>query len=278
MMIPMPATVNPWSSFTNTSGIAHHAAARIRPRTSADSEHASSGTAKPISWKSKFTSCCRPQENPYAAPIARPAPAPRRSAAARLTGTTDTAASRACATSKVTGDGKTRKNGAIRATMGWKWSPSRLMPAPLTSTTGACRPAYCLRYSVKMPRSQDVGSRRRYRNTEIGTYAANTARAISHGIRSGAMACFGGSPAAGSATPCAGPAAGSTGSTATCGTRPAGLVVAGPVVAGSVVAALVVAGPVVAGPVVAGPVVADTGLADTGPADTGLAGAALTPG
>jgi hypothetical protein len=37
-----------------------------------------------------------------------------------LTGTTDTAVSRACATSSVTGVGKTRKNGAISATIGWK--------------------------------------------------------------------------------------------------------------------------------------------------------------
>src|SRR5215469_10211752 len=261
MMIPMPATVNPWSSFTNTSGITHHTAARVRPRTSADSEHASSGTAKAISWKSKFTSCCRPQENPYAAPIARPAPVPRRSAAARLTGTTDTAASTACATSKVAGDGNTRKNGAIRATMGWKWSPSRLTPAPLTSTTGACRSAYCLTYSVKMPRSQDVGSKRRYRNTEIGTYAANTARAISHGIRSGATACFGGSPAAGSATPCAGSATSDAGDTAASGTCPAGPVVTGTGLAGPVAAGPVVTGTGLAGPVAAGPVVTGIGLA-----------------
>ncbi len=52
MMIPMAASVNPWSSFTKTSGIAHSTAARVRPRTSADSEPASSGTANAISWKS----------------------------------------------------------------------------------------------------------------------------------------------------------------------------------------------------------------------------------
>ena len=52
MMSPIAATVNPWSSLTKTSGSAHHTAARVRPRTSADSEHASSGTAKAISWKS----------------------------------------------------------------------------------------------------------------------------------------------------------------------------------------------------------------------------------
>ena len=38
------ATVKPWSSFTNTSGIAHRMAAPGRRRTSADTENASSGT------------------------------------------------------------------------------------------------------------------------------------------------------------------------------------------------------------------------------------------
>ena len=61
---PMAATVNPWSSLTKTSGSAHSAAARTRPRTSADSEKASSGTASAISWKSKSIICCRPQEKP----------------------------------------------------------------------------------------------------------------------------------------------------------------------------------------------------------------------
>jgi hypothetical protein len=139
-----------------------------------------------------LTICWRPQENPYAAPIARPAPVPSFSAAALLTGITDTAASSACATSRVTGVGNSRKNGAINATIGWKWSPSRLKPGPLMSTIGACRWAYCLTYSVKMPRSHDVGSKRRYRNTEIGTYAANTASAISQGTRSARAASVGG--------------------------------------------------------------------------------------
>ncbi len=55
MMITMPmaATVKPWSSLTNTSGSAHIAAARTLPRSNADSEQASSGTANAISWKSK---------------------------------------------------------------------------------------------------------------------------------------------------------------------------------------------------------------------------------
>ena len=64
MTRPIAATVSPWSSLTNTSGSAHTAAARGRPRTSADSEQASSGTANAISWKSKLIICCRPQENP----------------------------------------------------------------------------------------------------------------------------------------------------------------------------------------------------------------------
>ena len=49
----------------------------MRPRTSADSEKASSGTAKAISWKSKLASCCRPQENPYATAMARLGPTPK---------------------------------------------------------------------------------------------------------------------------------------------------------------------------------------------------------
>jgi hypothetical protein len=52
MISPIATSVSPWSSFTKTSGIAHSTAARIRRVTSADSENASSGTAKASSWKS----------------------------------------------------------------------------------------------------------------------------------------------------------------------------------------------------------------------------------
>ncbi len=97
----------------------------------------------------------------------RLAQVPSSSCAARQTGITEAAVSRAWATSSVSGVGKIRKNGASRPTMGWKWSPSRLNPAPLIDTTGAWKWASCLTYSVKMPRSQEPGSRRRYRNTEI---------------------------------------------------------------------------------------------------------------
>ena len=155
---PIAATVKPWSSLTKTRGRAQATAARWRPRTSADSENASSGTANAISWKSKLIICCRPQENPYAAPTAAPARRPSLSAAAQVTGSTDTAVRKDCATSSVTGDGATRKNGAISAMIGEKWSPSRLTPAPRTSATGARRCAYCLVSSVKMPRSHDEGS------------------------------------------------------------------------------------------------------------------------
>src|SRR5216683_5133367 len=160
MITPMAATVNPWSSLTKTRGSAHSTAARVQPRSSADREQASSGTAKAISWKSKSIICWRPHENPYAAPISRPAEAPSLAVAARLTGITESAVSNAWATSSVTGLGAIRKNGAINATMGWKWSPSRLKPEPLMLATGACRWAVCLTYSVKMPRSHDPGSRR----------------------------------------------------------------------------------------------------------------------
>ena len=153
--------MKPWSSFTNTSGSAHRAAARTLPRSSADREQASSGTANAISWKSKSIICCRPQDRPYAAPIIRPAPVPSRAAAARLTGTTETAVSRAWTTSRVAALGKSRKSGAIRPTIGWKWSPSRLKPDPRMLTTGACRCASCRTYSVKMPRSQEPGASRR---------------------------------------------------------------------------------------------------------------------
>ena len=61
---PIAATVNPWSSLMNTSGMAHSAVARTRPRTSADSANASSGTASAISWKSKSIICCRLQQKP----------------------------------------------------------------------------------------------------------------------------------------------------------------------------------------------------------------------
>ena len=60
----MAATVNPWSSSMKTSGIAQPIAAAGRRRTSADSENASSGTTRAISWKSNSASCCRPQEKP----------------------------------------------------------------------------------------------------------------------------------------------------------------------------------------------------------------------
>jgi hypothetical protein len=52
--------------------------------------------------------------------MAHPAFRPSNSRPARQTGTTDTAASSAWATSRVMGVGKTRKNGAISATIGWK--------------------------------------------------------------------------------------------------------------------------------------------------------------
>ena len=116
----MAATVKPWSSLTKTSGSAHHTAALMWPRASADSEKASSGTANAISWKSNWGSCCRPQENPYATAIARPGPTPSFSRASWLTGKTDAATSRACATTSVAEEGKTRKKGARTATIGWK--------------------------------------------------------------------------------------------------------------------------------------------------------------
>ena len=51
----------------------------------------------------------------------RPAgPVPSFSRASWLTGKTDAAASSACATSSVAEEGKTRKNGARTATIGWK--------------------------------------------------------------------------------------------------------------------------------------------------------------
>ena len=52
--------------------------------------------------------------------MAAPARRPSLSAAAQLTGSTDTAVSRAWATSSVIGDGATRKNGAISAMIGEK--------------------------------------------------------------------------------------------------------------------------------------------------------------
>ena len=93
----------------------------MRPRTSADSEKASSGTAKAISWKSKLASCCRPQENPYATAMARLGPTPSDfSRAAWLTAKTESAASSACTATSVAAEGKTRKSGAIIMTIGWK--------------------------------------------------------------------------------------------------------------------------------------------------------------
>ena len=78
-----PATVNPWASSTNTSGIAQQIAAAGAARTRADSENAISGTASAISWKSKTIICCRPQEKPYAKPISRPVAAPEQRDARR---------------------------------------------------------------------------------------------------------------------------------------------------------------------------------------------------
>ena len=112
----MAATVKPSSSLTKTSGSAHQTAALRRPLTSEDSEKASSGTAKAISWKSKLASCCRLQENPYATAIARLGPTPNFSRATWLTGKTESAASSACAISSVAAEGKTRKNGAMTVT------------------------------------------------------------------------------------------------------------------------------------------------------------------
>ena len=62
-----------------------------RRRTSAESENASSGTARAISWKSKSIICCRPQENAYANPISRPVLRPVSANPAAATGNTDTA-------------------------------------------------------------------------------------------------------------------------------------------------------------------------------------------
>ena len=81
------------------------------PRTSADSEKASSGTANAISWKSNWASCCRPQENPYATAMARPGPTPSFSRASWLTGKIDAATSSACATTSVAEDGKIAEEG-----------------------------------------------------------------------------------------------------------------------------------------------------------------------
>ena len=50
----------------------------------------------------------------------RLAQVPSSSCAARQTGITEAAVSRAWATSNVSGVGKIRKNGASRPTMGWK--------------------------------------------------------------------------------------------------------------------------------------------------------------
>ena len=145
---PIAATVNPWLSSTNTSGSAHAIAAAGRRRTSAQTENASKGTARAISWKSKSIICCRPQENAYANAISRPVLRVVSHDAAVATGNTDTAANRAWKNSSVAGVGKSRKNGAITPTAIWKWLPSRLKPAPSASSMGACSWDNCLTNSV----------------------------------------------------------------------------------------------------------------------------------
>ncbi len=112
--------MKPWSSFTNTSGIAHAIVAPGRLRTRADSENASSGTARATSWKSKSIICCRPQENAYANAISRPVLRPVSKDPTVATGKTDTAVNKAWKNSSVAGVGKSRKNGAITPTATWK--------------------------------------------------------------------------------------------------------------------------------------------------------------
>ncbi len=61
---PMAAAVTPRSSLTSTRGAAQHTAAVHRPRSTASRAKASSGSAKAISWKSKSTAFCTPQDRP----------------------------------------------------------------------------------------------------------------------------------------------------------------------------------------------------------------------
>ncbi len=133
----MAATVSPRSSFTSSSGSAQSTAARHRRPASASTAKASSGTAKQISWKSNETAETMPQEPPTAQPITNPATGPAVRWAQRVSGRQASAISAACATSSVTGVGKSRYAGASRASTGWKWSPSRLYPGALRSAIGA---------------------------------------------------------------------------------------------------------------------------------------------
>jgi len=104
----MTATVRPRSSFTSSSGSAHRAAARGRPRPSADSEQATSGTAKATSWKSNPTADAIPQDSPQPRPTVHPATGPSARSAQPASGTTATASSAAWASSSTYGDGQIR--------------------------------------------------------------------------------------------------------------------------------------------------------------------------
>ncbi len=64
MIAPSTATVRPRSSFTNTSGTAHAAAASARRAITASSAKASSGRANAISWNWNATAPWIPQLSP----------------------------------------------------------------------------------------------------------------------------------------------------------------------------------------------------------------------
>ena len=127
----------PRSSFTNTSGAAHSAAATGRSRRNAAREKASSGTANAISWNCAATAACIPQDRAYPSPNTVPQRDPYRSTASRVSGHAETPRRTACTRRSASPEGQSAHTGPRSTRIGWKWSPSRLKSMPLIGTTGA---------------------------------------------------------------------------------------------------------------------------------------------
>ncbi len=134
----MAATVKPWSSLTKTRGSAHQHGGLGVPADQRGQREGQQRHGERDLVEVELGQLLQAPGEPVR-DRDRPARADAQLLAGRLADREDdTAASSACATSSVAEEGKTRKNGAIRtATIGWKWSPSRLKPGALMSTIGA---------------------------------------------------------------------------------------------------------------------------------------------
>ena len=97
---------------------------------------ASRGTASAISWNCTATAFCRPKLSAYATPMAAAGAGCIARAAQRVMTAAEAPNRTSWTIMGVSAEGNSAYTGVRTISSGWKWSPSKLNPSPLMSTTG----------------------------------------------------------------------------------------------------------------------------------------------